>query len=211
MDALTFISDQVMYLLSVALPDANSKQIQLLLLSIVGLAIVLMMFAIMWSMFGEKPEPQRPAARGDEAPEVDTPVKAKASSKSKKTSKAAKKPATEAAKKGRKKLAPKKAVTKKVVAKKKTEPKIEPVIEPRDDFSAYDSKDINSPLSEAAAGGFSFFKRESADAKADAALISIEQEMLAIRQLYMDERITKDVYVVETRRLYEKASELRSV
>jgi len=207
MDVLTFISDQVMYLLSVALPDANSKQIQLLLLSIVGLAIVLMMFAIMWSMFGEKPEPQRPAARGDEAPEVDTPVKAKASSKSKKTSKAAKKPATEAAKKARKKVAPKKAVTKKVVAKKKTEPKIEP----RDDFSAYDSKDINSPLSEAAAGGFSFFKRESADAKADAALISIEQEMLAIRQLYMDERITKDVYVVETRRLYEKASELRSV
>jgi len=207
MDALTFISDQVMYLLSVALPDANSKQIQLLLLSIVGLAIVLMMFAIMWSMFGEKPEPQRPAARSDEAPEVDTPVKAKASSKSKKTSKAAKKPATEAAKKARKKVAPKKAVTKKVVAKKKTEPKIEP----RDDFSAYDSKDINSPLSEAAAGGFSFFKRESADAKADAALISIEQEMLAIRQLYMDERITKDVYVVETRRLYEKASELRSV
>ncbi|MGB2533991.1 MAG: hypothetical protein ACPID2_02385 [Candidatus Puniceispirillum sp.] len=211
MDVLTFISDQVMYLLSVALPDANSKQIQLLLLSIVGLAIVLMMFAIMWSMFGEKPEPQRPAARGDEAPEVDTPVKAKASSKSKKTSKAAKKPATEAAKKARKKVAPKKAVTKKVVAKKKTEPKIEPVIEPRDDFSANDSKDINSPLSEAAAGGFSFFKRESADAKADAALISIEQEMLAIRQLYMDERITKDVYVVETRRLYEKASELRSV
>ena len=215
MDVLTFISDQVMYLLSVALPDANSKQIQLLLLSIVGLAIVLMMFAIMWSMFGEKPEPQRPAARGDEAPEVDTPVKAKASSKSKKTSKAAKKPATEAAKKARKKVAPKKAVTKKVLAKKKTEPKIEPVIEPviepRDDFSAYDSKDMNSPLSEAAAGGFSFFKRESADAKADAALISIEQEMLAIRQLYMDERITKDVYVVETRRLYEKASELRSV
>lgn len=211
MDVLTFISDQVMYLLSVALPDANSKQIQLLLLSIVGLAIVLMMFAIMWSMFGKKPEPQRPAARGDEAPQVDTPVKAKASSKSKKTSKAAKKPATEAAKKARKKVAPKKAVNKKVVAKKKTEPVIEPVIEPRDDFSAYDSKDINSPLSEAAAGGFSFFKRESADAKADAVLISIEQEMLAIRQLYMDERITKDVYVVETRRLYEKASELRSV
>ena len=211
MDVLTFISDQVMYLLSVALPDANSKQIQLLLLSSVGLAIVLMMFAIMWSMLGEKPEPQRPAARGDEAPEVDTPVKAKASSKSKKTSKAAKKPATEAAKKARKKVAPKKAVTKKVVAKKKTEPKIEPVIEQRDDFSANDSKDINSPLSEATAGGFSFFKRESADAKADAAVISIEQEMLAIRQLYMDERITKDVYVVETRRLYEKASELRSV
>ena len=215
MDVLTFISDQVMYLLSVALPDANPKQIQLLLLSSVGLVIVLMMFAIMWSMFSEKPEPQLPAAKDDEVSEADAPVKAKASPKSKKTSKTAKKPATEAAKKAPKKAASKKAATKKVVAKKKTEPKIEPVIEPvieaKDDMSADDAKDIKSPLPEATAGGFSFFKRESADAKADAALISIEQEMLAIRQLYMDERITKDVYVVETRRLYEKASELRSV
>ena len=211
MDVLTFISDQTMYLLSVALPDANPKQIRLLLLSTVGLVIVLMMFAIMWSMFSEKPEPQLPAAKDDEVSEADAPLKAKASPKSKKTSKTAKKPATEAAKKATKKAASKKAATKKVVAKKKTEPKIEPVTEVKDRMSADDAKDIKSPLPEATAGGFSFFKRESADAKADATLISIEQEMLAIRQLYMDERITKDVYVVETRRLYEKASELRSV
>jgi cytoskeletal protein RodZ len=203
MDVLTFISDQVMYLLSVALPDANPKQIQLLLLSAVGLVIVLMMFAIMWSMFSEKPEPQRPTPKDDEVSEADAPVKAKASPKSKKTSKTAKKPATEAAKKAPKKAASKKAGTKKVVAKKKTEPKIEPLIEANDDMSADDANDMESPLPESTAGGFSFFKRESADAKADAALISIEQEMLAIRQLYMDERITKDVYVVETRRLYE--------
>ena len=95
--------------------------------------------------------------------------------------------------------------------KKKTKPVIEPLIEPKDGLSADDAKDIKSPLPESMAGGFSFFKRESTGTKADAELISIEQEMLAIRQLYMDERITKDVYVVETRRLYEKASELRSV
>lgn len=228
MDALTFISDQTMYLLSVVLPDANPKQIRLLLLSSVGLAIVLMMFAIMWSLFSEKPVPQEDLARTDE-----TPPKAKKPAKAKKAGKAVKS-ASKAEKAAPKKAVAKKAVAKKTAAKKnadaKTMPSDEtpaassvtpPVASPvtpasrptanmAADMPRDDDIDADISASEATAGGFSFFKRESSGAKTDAELISIEQEMLAVRQLYMDERITKDVYIVETRRLYEKASALRS-
>ena len=213
MDILAFISDQTIHLLSVALPDANPKQIRLLLLSCVGLAIVLMIFAIMWSMFREKPETQE-----NLSPKTETPTKAKEKTKAKKAGKTSKLEAKSPAKPLAKadKAVPKKAAAKKAVAKKKTEPKIGSPIDPEVDVADDillndDAKDTQAPTPDDTVSGFSFFKRESTGTKADAELISIEQEMLAIRQLYMDERITKDVYVVETRRLYEKASELRSV
>ena len=60
--------------------------------------------------------------------------------------------------------------------------------------------------------GFQFFKRngaEKAQSDDDAALAAIEQEMLAIRQLFADGHILKDVYVAETRRLYGKAKNLK--
>jgi len=41
-------------------------------------------------------------------------------------------------------------------------------------------------------------------------LAAIEQEMLAVRQLYADGHILKDVYVAETRRLYGKAKALQT-
>jgi hypothetical protein len=59
--------------------------------------------------------------------------------------------------------------------------------------------------------GFQFFKRngdEKAQSDDDIALVAIEQEMLAIRQLFADGHVLKDVYVVETRRLYGKAKNL---
>ena len=67
---------------------------------------------------------------------------------------------------------------------------------------------------EAPAGGFHFFKRKSKavaeDVPAesledDVFLLGLEQEMLATRQLYLDGLITKEVYVTETRALYDKA------
>jgi hypothetical protein len=62
--------------------------------------------------------------------------------------------------------------------------------------------------------GFSFFKKEpDAGAEAageDAALKAIEQEMLAVRQLYSNGHLIKEVYVSETRRLYEKARTLKT-
>ena len=206
MDLLTFISDQTIYLLSVALPDANPKQIRLLLLSCVGLTIVLMMFAIMWSMFYEKPEQKYTLT-----PKAKTPKKAKGPTLAKKAGEAAKlaKPSGKKAK-----AVSKKAITKKASAKNKAQPKItsrvDSAVDETDAMLRSDSTKIQTPEIDDTANGFSFFKRESTGAKTDAELISIEQEMLAIRQLYIDERITKDVYVVETRRLYEKASELRS-
>ena len=60
--------------------------------------------------------------------------------------------------------------------------------------------------------GFQFFKRNGAEKTRnddDAALTAIEQEMLAIRQLFVDGHILKDVYVAETRRLYGKAKTLK--
>ena len=83
---------------------------------------------------------------------------------------------------------------------------------------------------EAQPTGFTFFKRKSAateprsapahdmssggDANGadaadaagdDAVLAGLEQEMLATRQLYLDGMISKEVYVSETRALYQKA------
>ena len=60
--------------------------------------------------------------------------------------------------------------------------------------------------------GFQFFKRngtKKTQSDDDAALAAIEQEMLAIRQLFADGHILKDVYVAETRRLYGKAKNLK--
>ena len=61
--------------------------------------------------------------------------------------------------------------------------------------------------------GFQFFKRtgeEKVQVDDDLALVAIEQEMLAIKQLFADGHILKDVYVAETRRLYGKAKALRT-
>ena len=41
-------------------------------------------------------------------------------------------------------------------------------------------------------------------------LAAIEQEMLAVRDLYRQDKITKDVYVSETRSLFEEAKKLTS-
>ena len=60
---------------------------------------------------------------------------------------------------------------------------------------------------------FQFFKRsgeEKVQCDDDRALAAIEQEMLAIKQLFSDGHILKDVYVSETRRLYDKAKALRT-
>ena len=61
---------------------------------------------------------------------------------------------------------------------------------------------------------FSFFKKEpdsgSEAAAEDAALRAIEQEMLAVRQLYSNGHLIKEVYVSETRRLYQKAQTLKT-
>ena len=67
---------------------------------------------------------------------------------------------------------------------------------------------------EAPTGGFRFFKRKpktdvdgeaTASPEDDVFLLGLEQEMLATRQLYLDGLITKEVYVTETRALYDKA------
>ena len=62
--------------------------------------------------------------------------------------------------------------------------------------------------------GFQFFKKRSkanasgagtTDFEDDVFLLGLEQEMLATRQLYLDGLISKEVYVTETRALYDKA------
>lgn len=62
--------------------------------------------------------------------------------------------------------------------------------------------------------GFQFFKKTNRDrsrSKAngniedDVYLLGIEQEMLATRQLYLDGLISKEVYIAETRSLFQKA------
>ena len=62
--------------------------------------------------------------------------------------------------------------------------------------------------------GFQFFKKTNRDrstSKAngsieeDVYLLGIEREMLATRQLYLDGLISKEVYISETRSLFEKA------
>ena len=108
------------------------------------------------------------------------------------------------------------------------EPEIEPAPAPapqaapqlavQDSVAAARAADEASPIDgergEAPAGGFRFFKRKSKAAGDDATsqsveddvfLLGLEQEMLATRQLYLDGLITKEVYVTETRALYDKA------
>ena len=81
------------------------------------------------------------------------------------------------------------------------------------DLSGYSVNPSATHLSEALSeDGFQFFKRtgeEKFQGDDDAALAAIEQEMLAIRQLFADGHILKDVYVAETRRLYCKAKTLK--
>jgi hypothetical protein len=79
----------------------------------------------------------------------------------------------------------------------------------RDNVAKADT--ANSPESKTE-DGFQFFKRDSGEKSQiddDAALAAIEQEMLAVRQLFADGHILKDVYVAETRRLYGKAKTLK--
>ena len=60
--------------------------------------------------------------------------------------------------------------------------------------------------------GFKFFKRNSTSGLAadnEAALREIEKEMLMIRKQYADGHMLQDVYVAETRRLYNIAKPLR--
>ena len=66
----------------------------------------------------------------------------------------------------------------------------------------------------AAAGpdGFKFFKRNSTFGSVacnEAALREIEKEMLLVRKQYVDGHMLQDVYVAETRRLYNIAKPLK--
>ena len=62
--------------------------------------------------------------------------------------------------------------------------------------------------------GFSFFKKslyvDIMETGESPALVEIEQEMLAVRSLYTDGHVIKDVYVSETRRLYAKAQAIKN-
>ena len=82
------------------------------------------------------------------------------------------------------------------------------------DLSGYPDNASATHLSEALSKDeFQFFKRtgeEKVQGDDDLALAAIEQEMLAIKQLFVDGHILKDVYVAETRRLYGKAKTLRT-
>ena len=69
------------------------------------------------------------------------------------------------------------------------------------------------PMAEEA-GGFKLFKRKKSSDKAKnpkdsaenvARLVDIEQEMLAIRELFRTGQISRSVYVAETKALYETA------
>ena len=61
-------------------------------------------------------------------------------------------------------------------------------------------------------GRFHFLRRSDQSSILDdtAALMAIEQEMLAVRQLFADGHILQDVYIAETRRLYRKAKMLQN-
>ena len=97
-------------------------------------------------------------------------------------------------------------------------PQAAPQMAVQDSVAASSADDEASPIDgergEAPAGGFRFFKRKSKATGDDATsqsveddvfLLGLEQEMLATRQLYLDGLITKEVYVTETRALYDKA------
>ena len=60
--------------------------------------------------------------------------------------------------------------------------------------------------------GFKFFKRKNVNrftTDNEAALKAIEKEMLIVRKRYMEGHLVQDVYVAETRRLYNSAKALR--
>ena len=80
------------------------------------------------------------------------------------------------------------------------------------DLTGCSAKSDASNVSEALSKDeFRFLKRTDAEivqSDNDKALAVIEQEMLAIKQLFADGHILKDVYVTETRRLYVKAKAL---
>ena len=80
------------------------------------------------------------------------------------------------------------------------------------ELSAESDADYNAETE--TAGGFSFFKKTQdaggADLDEDHALVAIEQEMLAVRNLYTGGHIIKDVYVSETRRLYAMAQSVKN-
>ena len=61
-------------------------------------------------------------------------------------------------------------------------------------------------------GRFLFLRKSDGIRSSDdtVALMAIEQEMLAVRQLFADGHIIQEVYVTETRRLYGKAKTLQS-
>ena len=83
-----------------------------------------------------------------------------------------------------------------------------------ENFSGHSVNTGDSHLSEALPKDeFQFFKRTGAEkvqSDDDLALAAIEQEMLAIKQLFSDGHILKEAYVAETRRLYGKAKALRT-
>ena len=82
------------------------------------------------------------------------------------------------------------------------------------DLSGYSAKSEATSFSEALSkDGLEIFKHKGAEevqSDHDQVLAAIEQEMLAIKQLFADGHILKDVYVTETRRLYGKAKALRT-
>ena len=85
---------------------------------------------------------------------------------------------------------------------------------PDSDLGGYSAKPDAINLPEAVSKDeFQFFRRtgdEKVQDDDELALAAIEQEMLAIKQLFADGHILTDVYVAETRRLYGKAKALRT-
>jgi hypothetical protein len=83
--------------------------------------------------------------------------------------------------------------------------KAKPVSDLGGDSAKFDATNLSEAVSK---DECRFLKRADAEivqSDDDQALAAIEQEMLAIKQLFADGHILKDVYVTETRRLYVKA------
>ena len=78
--------------------------------------------------------------------------------------------------------------------------------------SLQNADERNKLVASAEPDGFKFFKRNGTFglvANNESALREIEKEMLLIRKQYVDGHILQDVYVAETRRLYNIAKPLR--
>ena len=66
-------------------------------------------------------------------------------------------------------------------------------------------------------GGFKIFKKNDKQKKAGQSddtlsqLQSIEQEMLALRELFRNGEITRSVYIAETKALYDKAQQIKTI